>query len=263
MGYRTMVIDRISVTNMSIKHRTLAITVLLLFLPVIAAYAQTSDSKTRIAESLLTTPDRCVEPCIWTFQPDVQIRSDFSQFAITLFPTVEQQALQVFYPGATADGVGLYAYIPNTDAIVQYIFVRLRPAVAQAAEIDITHFTPAAMIQTLGNPDEAYLLFNKANLTRINRFRLVMVYADRHAAYVMLGSFREGQACLVADNAETLTLYRFGEKHEAYFLESLLTSHSLNKELVLPPTIAITTNQTPADFTRMAQNPTTDCLTLK
>jgi hypothetical protein len=199
---------------------------------------------------------------VWTFQTGTQTLTDFRQLAAVLSPDAAQRDPREVGKGIYASGVNVQAFVrfyTEPDTVVQFISVRLLPSVAQADNINISNFTPAAMIQALGNPDEAYLLFSKQNINRTNRYRLILVYADRSAAYVINGRFREGKACLTPEDAETLTLYRFaGEAGMTDYLPRILTSR-----VSIPPTIRETTNQTPSDFVRMAQNPTTDCLTLK
>lgn len=243
---------------------TIALLLLIILLPQHAhpASAQEPVDKRKIESALLTTPDKCGELCIWTLQPGKQTLVEFQSFAAALVPDVAGKDARGAAEGFYTDGVALHI-TPLADAkqssVVDYLYVRVTPAPAQKAGFNVSGFTPAAMIGSLGNPSQAYLLFSKAQLGKSNRFRLLLVYEKQSALYSITGAFQEGRACLTLESADSLTLYRFGS---ADSLNGYLRKLASSTEK-LPLTISATTNQTPADFTRMAQNPAADCLTLR
>jgi len=230
--------------------------------PAAPSLAQSSEQIKKIEAGLLTTPDQCGTPCVWNFQPGKQTVADFRTLAAAFVPEVSKSDAHGAVEGIHTAGVSLHMAAidaPQLSSAVDYLYVRAVPEEVSAAGIKIDGFTPAAMIKSLGKPTEAYLLFNKAQVGKSNRFRLFMVYTTQNVIYVMTGAFQDGKACLTPESADTLTLYRFGSTST---LDAYLRKFASNKD-TLPATISVTTNQTVNDFLRMAQNPAADCLTLK
>lgn len=223
--------------------------------------AQDPASRQKIEAALLTMPTQCGKPCFWDIRPGVDTLAQFQSFAAQLYPGLGDLATLV--DGVESNGVGLYvAPIKEAtlDAVVPYVYVRLRPESATTAGFTMNGITPAAVITEFGNPTQAYLLANRAQINKSNRFRLFLVYRPQAALYVMTGKFEGGKACLTLANAVTVTLYRFKDGAD---LDEALKEFLTPAKGTLPPSIAATTDKNAADFTAIAANPAAACISLR
>jgi hypothetical protein len=211
----------------------------------------------RIESALLAPPDQCASPCFWDFQPGKNTLAQFKLLALAIFTDTGKAytASDYVLHGLYNHGVAFHtSAAPGAalDSIVDYVYVRVDPMLAQTASVKIEPFTPASIIPKFGNPDDAFLLFGKGQL---RGYRLVLLYASRNVVYIIRSSFQDGKACLTLDGVQNLTLYRFADSAAAtQFVAATAGSDGLLQ------TIKTTTKQTATDFVQMAQAPDTRCL---
>jgi hypothetical protein len=215
----------------------------------------------RIEQALLIPADQCKSPCFWDLQPGKSTSADFKQLALSLFKDALKEYAAPDRPleGIDINGVAFRASSsgsPASSRTIEYVYVRINPAIAQSSALSFDNFTPSAIIRIYGNPSEAYLLFDPERLTT---YRLMLQYSEKNLVYLIRGTFQNGKACLILDGTESLALYHFAN---APAMEKFIKVTAARGG-TLPPSIRQTTGQSASDFTKMAQNSTTNCLTVK
>ena len=224
-----------------------------------AATASPGSETTQIETALLAPPDQCAAPCFWQFQPGQNTLRQFKQLALGIFTNVDAAYADPNYVlrGVFDKGVALHTSAgasATLDTTVDYVYIRVEPSAALAASINLAAFAPASLIKKFGNPDNAFLLFNPA---RPGAYRLILLYGSRNVLYIIRGNFQDGKACLTLAGIDNISLYRFANVAAATQFISLTAGTT-----GLPPSITQNTHQTLADFSKIAQNPAANCLTV-
>jgi hypothetical protein len=252
--------------RINIMKMVLITTVIALFVgsPASQAAAQEPIDKQKIALALLTTPDKCAVPCLWTLQPNKSTMGELQQFMQgVLLPaegTVTDKGTTVAYYGhGVALHVGNSGNNAEPSAPVFSFFVRLIVSQSKAAGIRIDDFTPAAMVSSLGTPTAAHLLYSKAQLGKSNRFRLVLLFEARAAVYVISGQARDERVCLAPDDLEVLTLYRFRTEDIA----GIRVGNFAGGEALATTALREMTRHTEQDLLALAKSPDRFCLSLR
>jgi hypothetical protein len=214
----------------------------------------------QLETSLLVPTDQCTTPCFWTFQVGTHTVSDFKQVTTAAFGSLvpQETAPEQIMRGAAVEGLALHATTtgtPSLTTVVDAVYVRLNPTRAQAASVNVNQFGSAAIITKYGAPTDAYLLFNSSK-PRV--YRLVLLYATRSMVYIVRGDFQSGKACLTLDGVDSLTLFRFANQAAA----ETFVKNTAGTKGAMPASISTTVNKNASDLVQMAQNPTTNCLSV-
>lgn len=227
---------------------------------VICARAGRHADMKRVEAALLVPTDQCTVPCFWTFQAGTQTVADFKQVAVSVFQDAANDLVAPvrIVGGVQRNGVSLHAAtIPNPilETPVDYVYVRVNPKLARAATVNLDQFSTTAIIGRYGAPNEAFLLFNAR---RPINYRLILLYSVRSAVYTIRGTFQSGKVCLTLDGVDALTLYRFANAAAA----EKFVKDTAGTGGALPASISATVRRSASDLAQMAQNPTTNCLTV-
>jgi hypothetical protein len=140
---------------------------------------------------------------------------EFKQILLEIFVTMayiyedEDLSLSGTHSGDYSFGANSKA---NTtlDDTVDYIYLRVRPPYAEDW-YDISHLAPAAIIDTFGVPDDAFIF----RFLNTGHYKIYFYYASSAFVYELDGAVNDDTICLTLGEIEEIGVYRFPDAKAA------------------------------------------------